>query len=426
MNGADWGVVIGIVLLLAAVALMAASETAITRTNRVRAYHLVEEGKRGARALQRITDNPPPFLNVVLLLTMLATVGGTTLAADIAHRHLHHFAELISTVVMTLLLFVFAEVTPKTFAIQQTDRVALRVAPIITALTSVFGPVANVLLKVANVVMPGRGLPHGPYVTEQEIKTMAEVASDEDQIEEEEKELIHSIFEFGDAIVREVMTARPDVVAIEDDKPLEDVMDLVFQHGYSRIPVFHEDIDEVVGIIYAKDVLKAMRHNGGEKTPVTELVRPARVVPESKKCAELLREMQRKKFHIAMVTDEYGSISGLVTLEDLLEELVGEITDEYDRDEPVMIPVGEGRYRVDGRIPIDELNEQLDVDLPQDEWDTVGGLILHLLGAIPSEGQEVAYDNIRFKAERVQGRRIARVLVTKTGESAKSRAQAAE
>ena len=169
-----------------------------------------------------------------------------------------------------------------------------------------------------------------------------------------------------------------------------------------------------------------MRQNGGEKTPVTELVRPARVVPESKKCAELLREMQRKKFHIAMVTDEYGSISGLVTLEDLLEELVGEITDEYDRDEPVMIPVGEGRYRVDGRIPIDELNEQLDVDLPQDEWDTVGGLILHLLGAIPSEGQEVAYDNIRFKAERVQGRRIARVLVTKTGESAKSRAQAAE
>ena len=426
MNGADWGELIGIVLLLAAVALMAASETAITRTNRVRAYHLVEEGKRGARALQRITDNPPPFLNVVLLLTMLATVGGTTLAADIAHRHLHHFAELISTVVMTLLLFVFAEVTPKTFAIQQTDRVALRVAPIITALTSVFGPVANVLLKVANVVMPGRGLPHGPYVTEQEIKTMAEVASDEDQIEEEEKELIHSIFEFGDAIVREVMTARPDVVAIEDDKPLEDVMDLVFQHGYSRIPVFHEDIDEVVGIIYAKDVLKAMRQNRGAKTPVTELVRPARVVPESKKCAELLREMQRKKFHIAMVTDEYGSISGLVTLEDLLEELVGEITDEYDRDEPVMIPVGEGRYRVDGRIPIDELNEQLDVDLPQDEWDTVGGLILHLLGAIPSEGQEVAYDNIRFKAERVQGRRIARVLVTKTGESAKSRAQAAE
>jgi magnesium and cobalt exporter, CNNM family len=424
VSGADWGEIIGLVLLIAAVALMAASETAIIRTNRVRAYHLEEEGRRGAKALRRITENPPPYLNVVLLLTMLATVGGTTVAADLAKRNLANFAELISTVVMTLLLFVFAEVTPKTFAIQQTDRVALRVAPILVALTRVFGPVARVLLKVANVIMPGKGLPQGPYVTEQEIKTMAEVASEEGEIEEEEQELIHSIFEFGDTIVREVMNARPDIVAIEDLKPLSDVMDLVFQHGYSRIPVYHEDLDQIVGIVYAKDVLKAIRQNG-EDTKVAELVRPARFVPESKKCAELLREMQRKKFHIALVTDEYGSISGLVTLEDLLEELVGEIADEYDRDEPVMIPVGEGRYRVDGRIPIDELNEQLDVELPQDEWDTVGGLMMHLLGAIPSEGQEVAYDNIRFKAERVQGRRIARVLVTKSGQPTKT-ASAAE
>src|SRR5207244_5364217 len=163
----------------------------------------------------------------------------------------------------------------------------------------------------------------------------------------------------------------------------------------------------------------------GEETKVKDLVRPARFVPESKKCAELLREMQRKKFHIDLVTDEYGSVSGLVTLEDLLEELVGEITDEYDRDEPLMIPVGEGRYRVDGRIPIDELNELLDVELPQDEWDTVGGLMMGLLGSIPSEGQEVSYDNLRFKAERVQGRRIARVLVSRTEEPKKQPSEAA-
>jgi CBS domain containing-hemolysin-like protein len=425
VSAADWGEVIGIVLLLAAVALMAASETAITRTNRVHAYHLVEEGRRGANSLQRITENPPPFLNVVLLLTMLATVGGTALATDIARRHVHHFGELIATIAMTLLLFVFAEVTPKTFAIQQTDRVALRVAPVLVALTRVFGPVARVLLKVANVIMPGRGLPQGPYVTEQEIKTMVEVASDEEQIEEEEKELIHSIFEFGDAIVREVMVPRPDVMALDVSSSLQEVQDFVLQQGFSRIPIFREDLDDIVGVIYAKDVLKALRQGNGD-VALTDIVRPARFVPESKKCAELLREMQRKKFHIALVTDEYGSISGLVTLEDLLEELVGEITDEYDRDEPLMIPVGEGRYRVDGRLPIDELNEQLDVDLPQEEWDTVGGLMMHLLGAIPSEGQEVSYDNIRFKAERVQGRRIARVLVTKVGEPKKRTEAAAQ
>jgi CBS domain containing-hemolysin-like protein len=411
----DWIEALGVILLLATVALMAASETAIIRTSRIHAYHLVEENRRGANSLLKITDNPPPYLNVVLLITMLATVGGTTLATQFAVRHSERAGEIISTVAMTLLLFIFAEVTPKTFAIQQTDRVALRVAPLLVWLQRIFGPLARALLKVANVIIPGKGLPQGPFVTEQEIKTMVEVASDEDQIEEEEKDLIHSIFEFGDTIVREVMVPRPDIIAIEDDRTLSDVMELVLQHGYSRIPVYHEDLDHIIGVVYAKDVLKAL-HQKTDGASLEELSRPARFVPESKKCAELLREMQRKKFHISLVTDEYGSISGLVTLEDLLEELVGEITDEYDREEPMMIPVGEGRYRVDGRIPIDELSELLDVELPQEEWDTVGGLMMGLLGAIPSEGQEVDFDHLRFKAERVQGRRIARVLVSRVPE----------
>jgi CBS domain containing-hemolysin-like protein len=413
VSGTDWVELIGIVLLLATVAVMAASETAIIRTNRVHAYHLVEEERRGAHSLQRITENPPPYLNVVLLLTMLATVGGTTLATDLAVRNITHLGEVIATVSMTLLLFVFAEVTPKTFAIQQTDRVALRMAPILVALARVFGPVATGLLKIANVIMPGRGLPQGPYVTEQEIRTMAEVASEEEQIEEEEARLVHSIFEFGDTIVREVMVPRPDVVAIEAGESLRAVQDLVLQRGFSRIPVYRENLDNVVGIIYAKDVLKAL-HQGRSDAPLSELVRPARFVPEQKKCADLLKEMQQKKFHIAMVTDEYGSVSGLITLEDLLEELVGEIADEYDREEPRMVPVGEGRYRVDGRLPIDELNELLDVELPQDEWDTVGGLMFNLLGHVPVEGESVTFEGIEFKAERIQGRRILTVHIERT------------
>jgi CBS domain containing-hemolysin-like protein len=422
MSVADWVEVVGILLFV--VAIMAASETAIIRTNRVHAYHLVEEGKRGAVSLQRITENPPPYVNVVLLLTLLSTVGGTTIATDLAVRNIHHLGEVIATVVMTLLLFVFAEVTPKTFAILQTDRVALRVAPVIVALTGVFGPLTRGLLKTANVIMPGKGLPQGPFVTEQEIRAMAEVASEEEQIEEEEKELIHSIFEFGDTIVREVMVPRPDVMALDVNSSLREVQDFVLQHGFSRIPIYREDLDDVVGIVYAKDVLKALRQ-GREDVPLTDIVRPARFVPESKRCSELLREMQRKKFHIALVTDEYGSSSGLVTLEDLLEELVGEITDEYDREQPMMVPVGEGRFRVDGRVPIDELNEKLDVELPAEEWDTVGGLMMGLLGAIPSEGQEVRYDTLTFKAERVQGRRIERILVSRS-EQPTSQASAAE
>ena len=413
MSGADWLELVAVFVLIAAVALMAASETAITRTNRVRAYHLVEENRRGAPSLQRIVENPPPYLNVVLLLTMLATVGGTTLATQLAVRRIHRLGELIATVAMTLLLFVFAEVTPKTFAIQQTDRVALRVAPLVVGLTRLFGPLAKTLLRVANVVMPGRGLPQGPYVTEQEIRTMAEVASEESEIEEEEADLIHSIFEFGDTIVREVMVPRPDVVAIEVDKTLRDVQDIVLKHGYSRIPVFREEIDDIVGIAYAKDVLKAL-HQSKQDMPLSQIARPAHFVPESKKVAELLREMQQEKFHIAMVSDEHGTVSVLVTLEDLLEELVGEITDEYDREEPQMEPVGDETYRVNGRLPIDELNELLEVNLPHEEWDTVAGLMLGLLGAIPTEGEEVRFDKLSFKAEQVQGRRIAKVLISRT------------
>jgi CBS domain containing-hemolysin-like protein len=354
-------------------------------------------------------------VNVILLLTLLGTIGGTTLATSLAVRHFHRVGEVVSTIIMTVLLFVFAEVTPKTFAIQQTDRAALRVAPIVVWLRRALGPVATFLLRFANVIMPGRGLPEGPFVTEQEIRAYAEVASEESEIEEGEKELIHSIFEFGDTIAREVMVPRPDIVAIEHDKTLRDVQALVLAEGYSRIPVYREDLDEVVGIVFAKDVLKAL-HQGDHDMPLVDIVREAHFVPESKKVADLLREMQREKFHVALVTDEYGSVSGLVTLEDLLEELVGEITDEYDREEPEVVEVGDGVFRVDGKVAIDEVNELLDVELPDEEWDTVGGLMLGLLGSIPDEGQEVKYQNLSFKAERVQGRRISKVLITRTEE----------
>ena len=417
MSGGDWFQLFVIVLLIAAVGVLGASEVSITRVNRVRAYRFVEEKRRGASSLSKVAENPAPYLNVVLLLTLLATIGGTTIATSLAVRLFHGAGEIVATVAMTLLLFVFAEVTPKTFAIQQTDRVALVLAPLIVSLGRLVGPFATGLVKLANVIMPGKGLPQGPFITENEIRALAQVASDEEQIEEEEKELIHSIFEFGDTIVREVMRPRPDIVAVEADKTLRDVQALVLRHGFSRIPVFQEDLDNVVGFVFAKDVLKAL-YQGQADMPLTDIVRPAHFVPESKKVADLLREMQQEKFHIALVTDEYGSVSGLVTLEDLLEELVGEITDEYDREEPPVVDLGNGAYRVDGRLGIDEVNELLDTELPDEEWDSVGGLMLGLLGSIPEQGEEVTYQDLVFKAEKVNGRRIAKVLITRKPEDA--------
>ncbi len=415
MSSGEWLEIVLILLLIAFVGVLGASEVSITRVNRVRAYRFVEEERAGAVSLLRIAENPAPYLNVVLLLTLLSTIGGTTIATTLAVRKLGGSGEWVATIVMTLLLFVFADVTPKTFAIMQTDRVALRLAPLIVGLRRLIGPVATSLVRFANLVMPGKGLPQGPFITEAEIKQLAEVASEEEQIEEGEVQLIHSIFEFGDTIVREVMVPRPDIVAIEADRPLRDVQASVLQHGYSRLPVYDDDLDKVVGFIYAKDVLKAI-HQGKQDMPLREVCRPAHFVPESKKAADLLREMQREKFHVALVTDEYGSVSGLVALEDLLEELVGEIEDEYDRAEPEIAEVAEGVYRVDGKVGIDEVNELFDVELPDEGWDTVGGLILGLLGSIPDEGEEVTFQSLVFKAERVDGRRISKVLITRKDE----------
>ena len=388
MTAADWALLGVVVVLIGVSAVFAAAETFITRVSKVRAYRLQEEGRRGAASLVKIVENPPPYLNVVLLLMLAVHLAGTTVATVVAVRTIGDLGELIATVVMTFLLFVFAEVAPKTYAVLQTDRVALRLAPATVALTRVIGPLTSGLIKLSNVVMPGKGLPEGPFATEEEIKAMASVASDEEQIEEGEKELIHSIFEFGDTIVREVMLPRPDITAIEADKALRDVQALVLQHGYSRIPVFEDDLDQVTGIVYAKDVLKAL-HQGKHDMPLSEIVREAHFVPESKKVADLLREMQKEKFHIALVTDE------------------------YDTEEPELEQVADDVFRVDGKLSIDEVNELLDVELPDEEWDTVGGLMLGLLGSIPDEGEEVSFQNLRFTAERVDGRRISKVLITR-------------
>jgi len=416
-----WALV-GVLVLLGSV--LAVAEAALTRMSRVRALALQEEGRRNAGLLVRIESDPPRYLNSVYLAVMFVQNGSAILVAILAERSFGQAWIGAVSFAFTLLYFVVVEAMSKTFGVLHSDRAALAVAPVVWALGRLLAGPTQLLIGLANVLLPGKGLKQGPFVSEEEIRSMAEVGHEEGVIEEGEKELIHSIFEFGDRVVREVMVPRPDIVAIEADRPLRDVQALVLQHGFSRIPVYRGDLDDIVGVVYAKDVLKAL-HQGKHDTPLAEIVRPAHFVPESKKVAELLKEMQREKFHIALVTDEYGSVSGLVTLEDLLEELVGEIADEYDRDEPMMEPVGDGVYRVSGKLSIDEVNELLDVDLPHEEWDTVGGLMLGLLGAIPTEGQEVRFRNLVFKAERVQGRRIAKVLITRLEEPERSEAEVA-
>ncbi|MGZ5352135.1 MAG: hemolysin family protein [Actinomycetota bacterium] len=392
--------------------ILAIAEASLTRMTRVRAMALKEEKRRNAVKLESIESDPPRYLNAIYLTVMLCQNGSAIIIAILAEREFGSLGVTLVSVAFTLLYFVLVEAMSKTFGVLNSDRAALAVAPLVWFLGRVLAAPTRALIGLANVLLPGRGLKQGPFISEADLRSMAEIGQEEGSIEREETQLIHSIFEFGDTIVREVMVPRPDIVAIESDKTLRDVQGVVLEHGFSRVPVFTDDLDDVLGIVFAKDVLKAL-HQGEQNMPLREIVRDAHFVPESKRVADLLREMQQEKFHIAIVTDEYGSTSGLVTLEDLLEELVGEISDEYDTEEPELEDLGDGVYRVDGKMAIDEVNEILEVELPDEEWDTVGGLMLGLMGSIPEQGEEVVFQNLTFAAEQVNGRRIVKILITR-------------
>lgn len=428
MTGGQVVLLLGVLVTIGLNVFFSLAETALTHVSRVKAMHLLEEDVKGARSLTGLLADPARFLNVVLLLVMMLQVTGSAMATLLANSLVGEagWAAAIAAVLMTIVSFVFAEAAPKTYAVQHSEKVALRIAPIISGLIRLPGlqGLTKLLVIVSNVVTPGKGLPKGPFVTEDEIRTLTQLAADEDEIEEGEKEMIHSIFEFGDTVVREVMVPRPDMIGVGDDLALDDVLTAMLEHGFSRMPVFEKgDRNKVIGLIYAKDVMRRLHKKKPTKNGKREngkhskdLVRKAMFVPDAKKVAELLREMQAKKTHMAIVVDEYGDVDGLVTLEDLLEEIVGEIADEYDREDPQIQAVDETTLLVNGRLPIGELEELLDVELPDEEWDTVGGLMAGLLGQVPTRGQEVAVQGLTFRAERIQGRRIAKVLVTKAPE----------
>lgn len=412
MNRADW-IVAGFILALFLVSsLLAMAETAFVRMNRIKALSLEEDGRKGAARLVSMLEHPEKTLNAVLLVLLICQLTTATLVGVLFGELVGPIGLLIGTTLEVAVFFVFAEVAPKTYAIQNTERAALGLTWLLSFLTS-FPPlrlVSSGLIGVANVVLPGRGLKEGPYVSEKEIRTMADVAADEESIEREERRLIHSIFEFGDTVVREVMLPRPDMKAIQGDETIDTAIRLAIEGGFSRFPVYEESTDNILGLVHLKDLVKRSAAGEAERM-VRVAVRPAVFVPEQKRVAELLREMQTQHFHMAIVVDEYGGTSGLVTLEDLLEEIVGEISDEYDADEPGLEWLEDGGLRVPGGTHIDAVSEALAYELPDAEWDTVGGLVLNLLGHLPVEGETVTFQGLEFRTERVQGRRVLSVSI---------------
>lgn len=406
-GGPQIGMAIGIVLLIAIAGFLALSETALTRMSRIRAGALEDEGRRGAATLHRLVAHPERFLNPVLLLVLACHMASAAMLSLLLEPF-GVVGVLLSLFVEIAIVFVLAESWPKTWAVQNHDRAALFVAPVISAIVR-FPPlqlIARVLAKLA----PGDE--SAPATSEMELLAMADAAVEGDIIEREERSMIHSIIEFGDTVVREVMVPRPDMITIDATATAGDAVELSIKHGFSRIPVARDSKDDIAGILYAKDLMRAQRE-GKTSIASSTLCRPARFAPESKRVSELMREMQAQKYHMAIVLDEYGGTAGLVTLEDLIEELVGEIVDEYDVEEAKVERLPNGDLRVDARILIDELNELLGVEWPSEDWDSIGGLMLNLLGHAAAEGEQVTYEGHVLRAERVKARRIGRVRVSR-------------
>lgn len=419
------GWLISAVALIIGGGLLASAETALTRISRVRAEEFVKDGRRGANRLQAIVADPPRYLNLLLLLRVSCELGATVIATLLFIDWLGDTGQAYTAaaVSMIVIAYVIVGVSPRTLGRQHAEHIALAGAPVVYGLTRILGPLPTLLILLGNAVTPGKGFREGPFTSEAELRDLVDLAEERRVIEPDEREMIHSVFELGDTLVREVMVPRTDMVFIERHKSLEQALSLALRSGFSRVPVTGENEDDVIGIAYLKDIVRRIQETGDGEGAVEELMRPATYVPESKPIDDLLREMQARQIHLAIVIDEYGGTAGLVTIEDVIEEIVGEIADEYDQEAPRVEHLDDDAVRVTARLAVWELEELFGTEIESEDVDTVGGLLAHALGRVPIAGSEATVAGLRLTADELAGRRnrISTVVVRRVDDDAVAR-----
>ncbi|MFJ6697686.1 hemolysin family protein [Streptomyces sp. NPDC091272] len=410
----------GAVALVVAAWLAACAEAGLARISTFRAQEAVRAGKRGSAKLAQVAADPTRYLNVALLARVACEMAAGVL---VTYGFLEVFdrtwqALLVAIAVMVLVSYVAVGVSPRTIGRQHPLNTATASAYVLLPLARVMGPVPQLLILIGNALTPGKGFRKGPFASEAELRAMVDLAEQESLIEDDERRMVHSVFELGDTLVREVMVPRTDLVSIERFKTVRQALTLALRSGFSRIPVTGENEDDVVGVVYLKDLVRKTHVNrDSESDLVSTAMRPAVFVPDTKNAGDLLREMQQERNHVAVVIDEYGGTAGIVTIEDILEEIVGEITDEYDREVAQVEDLGEGRFRVTARLDIDDLGELYGLDEYDDEdVETVGGLLAKALGRVPIAGASATVDlpdgrRLRLTAESPAGRRNKIVTV---------------
>ena len=421
MTSGDLWLVAAAAFLVLFAGLFSGADAALSTFSRARAEELLAERRPGAKRLTVLLEDRARYLNTALFLRLLCEIAAIVIVTQLVRQAWGGAAfwevALVSIGIMLVLSFVVIGVAPRTLGRQHPERVALFSATPLSAVTTVLGPLPRLLILIGNAITPGRGFREGPFSTETELRELVDFAEASAVIESGERKMIHSVFEFGDTIAREVMVPRTDVVYIERYKNLRQTMSLFLRSGFSRVPVIGENLDDIRGFAYLKDLVRRdFEAPDVEFTQrVEEVMRPAHFVPDSKPVDALLAEMQATRQHIAVVVDEYGGTAGIITIEDLLEEIVGEITDEYDSEEDEVEVLPEGEVRVSSRYPIDDLDELFGFNVEEEDVDSVGGLMAKHLGRVPIPGSHVEAHGLRFEAEDAAGRRnkIGTVLITR-------------
>ncbi len=406
--------IVSLVALLFLSALFSSAETAFTHIDLLKVKYLVSTGNKRAKTLEKLKNDPERTLTTILIGNNLVNISASSIATSLAIDFFGSKGIGVAVGVMTFLILVFGEITPKSYAIRKAESLALFVAPLFDFLSKIFYPI-NIAFNGISSLFLGKNVKNIPTFTEDEIKTLIDVGEEEGTIAEDEKEMITSIFEFGDTRIKEVMIPRVDMICAEAEETLKEVLNKAIKAGCSRLPVYKDTVDNIVGILYVKDLLKYLK-DGNFNVSADKIKREAYFIPETKKADDLLREMQKKRVHMAIVISEYGGVTGLVTLEDLLEEIVGEIFDEYDVAEDEIVRIDENTTIVDARLAIDELNEKMSLKLPNESFDTLAGFMMEYLDKVPEEGEEVEYENDKFIIEKMDEKKISKVRIIKSSQ----------
>lgn len=389
------------------------SETALMAISKIRTRHLVEEGVRGAKILQKLVEDPNKLLGAVLIGNNIVNIASSAIATTIATGLFGAGSGVaIATGIMTVLVLIFGEITPKSLAKQNSEKISLKVAKPISMVVVILRPLIAVFTGVSSVFIKlfgGDPKASEPFITQEELKTMVGVSEEEGVLEDVEKEMIFNVFDFVDAQVKDVMIQRVDVVAINKDSSYKEILEIIRKEQFSRIPIYDDTIDNIVGVLNVKDLIVQEKNN--LQFNVLDYAREPFYTFEFKKIKEVLNEMKKTRNHMAIVLDEYGGTVGIITIEDLIEEIVGDIEDEYDEHNEIIKVVKEDEYIVDGSAKLDEISDLIGVNMESEELDSVGGLIIEELGRIPEEHEEVIIDHIKFVVEEVEKNRIKKVRI---------------